>query len=255
MSGMGVTKNGELLARALLYSLVLCLVCACGRQQPDSANGAAAHPSFNGLWSIANADLTVKPGDDASNLTDETQRRIKAYAGNDGVTVESPEKYCMPHGMPWIMVSRARDYLIDIYQTTERVTMLFEGMDVHRLIRLDQTSVPESYSPGTNGYSLAHWEGSTLVIETSSLRPTNELGRFHRSEQMRITERWRLIEHPKYGRALEAQITVVDPVIFRKPDHGYQLFIPAGPGAVLNAYGCNESAWDDHVVDVQNRHD
>jgi hypothetical protein len=202
------------------------------------------------LWQIASLDLTVKPEDDAAVLTDEAQRRRRAYTSHFNTAVDDPSKFCVPHGMPWIMVSRARDYLIDIYQTPSRITLLFEGMDVHRLIRLDQTVVPEGYTPGTNGYSLAHWDGSTLVIATTALRPTNEAGLLQRSEQMQVTERWRLTQHPVYGRALEVALTVTDPVIYRKPAHGYQLFVPAPAGSVLNAYGCNESLWDDHVSEL-----
>jgi hypothetical protein len=68
-----------------------------------------------------------------------------------------------------------RDHLIDIYQTPDRVTMLFEGYDVHCLIHLDQTAAPENSMPSTIGYSPGHWEGAVLVIETSALRPTAAL--------------------------------------------------------------------------------
>ncbi|MGE0116240.1 MAG: hypothetical protein AB7T07_15320 [Steroidobacteraceae bacterium] len=221
-------------------------------QQPHSREGVAVHPNFNGLWKVANPDLTIKPDEDKTNLTDEAQRRLRMFASEYGAN-EDPIKYCMAHGMPWMMVSKARDYLIDIYQNPDRITMLFEGFDQHRLIRLDQTAVPEGFATGTNGYSIGRWDGSTLVIETSALRPTNEVGPRQRSDQMHITERWRLIDQVEYGRALEVDMTVVDPVIFRKPAHGYQLFVPAAPGAVLNAYGCNESAWDDHVTELQSK--
>ncbi|MGD9843243.1 MAG: hypothetical protein AB7F79_13125 [Steroidobacteraceae bacterium] len=216
------------------------------------------HPDFTGLWKVADPELTVKPPElafylqdkDAAILTDEAKRRFNAYTSNYNTQIESPELFCMAHGMPWIMVPRAREYLIDIYQTPDRVTMLFEGYDIHRLIHLDQTAVPDNVLPSTNGYSLGHWEGSTLVIETSALRPTNEVGPKQRSDQMLVTERWRLIQHPIYGRALEVDLTVVDPVIYSKAAHGYQLFAPGPPGGVLNAYGCNESMWDDHVTEL-----
>lgn len=203
---------------------------------------------------MADTTLTVKPEDDGSVLTEEAQRRLKEYRANYDTAVHDPNRFCVPHGMPWIMVSRARDYLIDIYQTRDRITMLFEGMDVHRLIRLDQKAVPEGYSPGTNGYSLGHWEGATLVIETSHLRAASDVGPLQRSEQMRVTERWRMVRHEKHGEALEVQLSAADPVVYRSPGRGYQLFVRAPAGSVLNAYGCNESLWDDHVAEWRKAH-
>ncbi|MGE0116287.1 MAG: hypothetical protein AB7T07_15555 [Steroidobacteraceae bacterium] len=246
---------GNRIAGAMLSLLMLTVLSACVTQLPQPSTVAVERPDFTGLWKIAAYDLIVKPENDTVNLTEEAQHRLKNYMTNyDWKGADIPVKFCMPHGMPWIMLSRARDYLFDIYQTPDRITMLFEGMDVHRLIRLDQTAVPEAFVPSTNGYSLGRWEGSTLVIETSSLRPTNEVvGSYQRSGQMHITERWRLIDHAEYGRALEVDMTVVDPVIFRKPAHGYQLFVPAEPGSVLNAYACNESLWDDHVLELESQ--
>jgi hypothetical protein len=247
MRGLSAGRSGCRVRRPGVWSaLALLLVAGCATVRPPSA-ASAPHPNFNGLWKMASAEITVKPEDDQSVLTDEAVRRHQAYAHEFDTAIDTPDRFCMPHGMPWIMVSRVRDYLIDIYQTDERVTMLFEGMDVHRLIRLDQSAVPDGFTPGTNGYSLAHWDGATLVIETSHLRPSNPAGAFQRSGAMHITERWRLIEHPKYGRALEVDLTVTDPVIYRHPAHGYQLYVPAEPGSVLNAYGCPESLWDDYV--------
>jgi hypothetical protein len=229
-------------------AVIAALLVGCDRV-PAPAAAPASRPDFTGLWKVADTELQVKPEDDASVLTDEAQRRRQFFTATYGDPEHDPSSYCLAHGMPWNMVSRARDYLMDIYQTSDRVTILLEGMDAHRLIRLDQTSVPEGFSPGTNGYSLAHWEGDTLVIETTALRPANEVGMLQRSDQMRVVERWRLIQHPVHGRALEMELQVIDPVVYRRPARGYALYVPAPPGSVLNAYGCNESMWDDRVAE------
>lgn len=222
------------------------LTAAC-----DSAPKKQSRPNFTGLWQVADASLTVKPEDDKSLLTEEALRRQREYREQYNPTRDEPGNFCVPHGMPWIMVSRARDYLIDIYQTDERVTLLLEGMDVHRLVRLDQTTVPETYGAGTNGYSLGHWDGDTLVIATTHLRATNPIGPYQRSENMQVTERWRLIEHPKFGRALEVRIEATDPVIYRAVGKGYQLLVPAPAGSALNEYGCPESRFDDHIAELR----
>lgn len=225
---------------------MLAMACACPAW---AAAPATKHPDFTGLWKVADAQLTVKPEDDASVLTDEALRRRRRLATEFDPQRDDPNRFCVPHGMPWIMTSRARDYLVDIYQTPRRVTMLFEGMDWRRLIRLDETQVPEAWTPGTNGYSLARWEGDALRIETDHFRATPPIGPYQRSEQMHVTEYWRLVQHPKSGRALEVTLDVVDPVIYRGHARGYQLFVPAGPGSVLNEYNCTESLFEDHLAE------
>jgi hypothetical protein len=237
-----VTRFASLLAAALL--------AACGDAAPPSASVPPVRPSFTGLWQVADPDVIVKPEDDDSWLTEEGLRRQRDFKENFKPERDDKSNFCVPHGMPWMMLSRARDYLTDIYQTEDRVTLLLEGMDAHRLVRLDQSAVPEAYAPGTTGYSLGRWDGDTLVIETTHLRPTN-VGRYQRSEQMRIIERWRFIEHPELGKALEVRMEVTDPVIFKRPAPGYALFVPAPDGSVLNAYGCPESRFDDYIEKVR----
>jgi hypothetical protein len=244
--------NGRL-ARGVAVCAALLLV-ACDKAPRASAPNVAEKPDFTGLWQVADASLTVKPEDDTGLLTEEGLRRKQEYRENFDPQRDDPSNFCLPHGMPWIMVSRARDYLIDIYQTPDRVTLLLEGMDVFRLVRLDQTAVPETYNPGTNGYSLGHWDDDTLVIETTQLRPSNPVGPFQRSAQMRVTERWKLIQHPKYGTALEVRIVAIDPVLYRKPGKAYQLLVPAPPGSTLNAYGCPQSRYDDHIEQIRTKH-
>lgn len=212
---------------------------------------AATRPDFTGLWQMADADLVVKPDDDESNLTEETLRRRAYYRANYDAKLFDPSKSCVPHGLPWIMTSRARNYVIDIFQAPSRITMLFEGMDVHRLIRFGPHLVPDEFLPSTNGWSTARWEDRTLVIETSALAPRHPIGLMQRSDEARVTERWRLVQHPKFGEAIDVEITVVDPVVYRAPAHGRQLFVRAPAGTVLNYYGCNETAWEERLARVE----
>jgi hypothetical protein len=235
---------------------------------------AAKLPDFTGMWGVADVQLIIKPDDDGSpiltfdssaaeidrnqrapdfsaNFTEETLRRRANFRAHYDTEREDQVKFCVPHGMPWVMLSRVKDYLIDIYQTRDRVTMLFEGMDVHRLIHFNEAAPPDNVLPSTNGYSIAHWEGNTLVIETTHLSARNIVGLKQRSDQAQVTERWSLINHPKFGKALDIDLTVVDPMVYIHPAKGHQLLIPAKPGSTLNAYGCNETLWEEHLRQLQ----
>lgn len=219
---------------------------------------AKKHPDFTGMWRIADYEFIHRPGEreekageyDLSLLTSKAREAAEFFKEHRRGFDDDAITHCVPHGMPWIMTSPARDYLIDFYQTDDRITLIFEGMDVHRMIFFNQKAVPENFAPSTNGYSIAHWEGDTLIIETTHLRPKNPYGMMQRSENAKVTERWRLIQHPKFGKALDIDVTMEDPDVFIKPVKGHNLLLPALPGSTINAYGCNESVWDDYVDQV-----
>lgn len=216
---------------------------------------AAAHPDFSGLWLIANAELVVRPEANVANLTAEAKARIERYQHDYDAAKEDPVQYCVPNGMPWMMLSRARGYLLDIYQTSARLTLIFEYMDAHRLIHFNESGPPPTFTPSSNGYSVAHWDGDTLVITTTALKARNPIGLLQRSDQAQITERWRLTKSAASGKALDIDLTITDPVVYTVPAHAYQRFVPAPPGSVLNTYGCADSMYDDHIraVDAQRK--
>src|SRR6201999_1392200 len=84
--------------------------------------------------------------------------------------VEAPLHWCTPPGLPRIM---AAPYPFQIVQTPRQVTILYEMNRVFRTIRLDaQHANPDFWDPTYTGESVGHWEGNTLVIDTTNF---NEL--------------------------------------------------------------------------------
>ncbi|MGE0113321.1 MAG: hypothetical protein AB7T07_00330 [Steroidobacteraceae bacterium] len=270
MTAQSVSVRGIVVRYFYLLSIVF-ILGICSFVSSSEAAGAR-HPDFSGLWVMGDPYQVVKPDEDgdfltfdsnaedvakagqapdfSANFTEETKRRRQYFLSHYDKTKDDQVNYCVSHGMPWIMTSRG-DYLIDIYQTKDRVTMLFEGMDVHRLIHFNESVPPPSFTPSTNGYSIAYWDGDTLVIETSALSERNVIGLKQRSNQARVTERWKLIQHPKFGKAVDIDLTVVDPVVYLKPAKGHQLLIQAPPGSTLNMYSCNETLWEKHVRELE----
>jgi hypothetical protein len=79
----------------------------------------------------------------------------------------------------------------------------------------DGRKLPEDMVPTWNGYSVAHWEGDTLVVESAGYRDDSWLdtaGNFFSSEA-RVIER---IRRPNFGN-LDIDVTVDDPKVFIKP--------------------------------------
>ena len=213
-----------------------------------AATPVAKRPDFTGLWKLAAIETVQRAGEyDEDNLTPKAKAARAYFLAHRKGFEDEAIGHCVAHGLPWSMASPARDYLIDIYQTADRITILFEGMEVYRLIHFNKTEVPENFTSGTWGYSMAHWEGDTLVIVTRNLSAKNTFGLNQRSERAVVTERWRMVKDPKYGMALDLESVIDDPENFIKPSRSRELMLRADKDAVLLPYGCNEALWDDYI--------
>ena len=102
-----------------------------------------------------------------------------------------------------------------IVQTEEAVFVLSEYMIQYRQIFLDGRPLPKDPFPSFKGYSVGHWEGDTLVVETTGYKNGLwlDLKGDPLTEEGRTTER---IRRPKFGR-LEVQLTVNDPKAYTRP--------------------------------------
>ena len=94
-----------------------------------------------------------------------------------------------------------------IVQSPGYVMILVEMVHDVRIIRIDDESLPENIRPWM-GDSIAHWEGETLVVETSRLN-SNQSFR-NSSENMRITERFTRVADD----TINYSFTVHDPETF-----------------------------------------
>src|SRR5690606_39852181 len=68
--------------------------------------------------------------------------------------------------------------------------------------------------PSSTGSAIAHWEGNTLVIETTGYNGRGMLENVVHSEAMRMTQR---ITKSADGKTLDIDITLEDPAIFTRP--------------------------------------
>jgi hypothetical protein len=85
----------------------------------------------------------------------------------------------------------------------------------YRQIFFDGRKLPADMLPAWSGYSVAHWEADTLVVESAGYRDDSWLdtaGNFF-SNAARVTER---IRRPSFG-SLDIDVTIDDPKVFTKP--------------------------------------
>jgi len=123
-----------------------------------------------------------------------------------------PNVHCMPRGAPRIWTD---DYYKRIFMVPGRVIILTERNMQYRQIFTDGRALPKDPNPTWNGYSTAHWEGDTLVVETAGFRDDLWLDASGKplTEQGRLTER---IRRPNYG-TLEIEMTINDPKAYTAP--------------------------------------
>lgn len=137
----------------------------------------------------------------------------RAAAEEAGTPLFDPTAACLPSGNPRLIAS---PYPVEIIQTPDVLYMLHE---THHMIRIVHMNKPmpalDTIDPTYMGYSVGHWEGDTLVIDTAGLirhTQVDEAGT-PKSEQMRITERYRKTSPTE----MEAVFTLDDPGAFTQP--------------------------------------
>jgi hypothetical protein len=105
---------------------------------------------------------------------------------------------------------------IKIIQAPRETVILYEAGNSHRQIYTDGRRMPQEFDlPAYFGYSVGHWEGDTLVVETSGFNnktPLDAMGRPH-GERLRITERF----HRRDFGHLDLETTFDDPQFYTKP--------------------------------------
>src|SRR5215468_307204 len=125
---------------------------------------------------------------------------------------ETREARCWETGVPAFHLNPG---LMHIIQTPKEVVLFLTGRTRH--IWLD---VPHSANPKPSWYgeSVGHYEGDTLVIDTTGLNDKTFLDNFRtpHSDKLHVVERLRLVEG---GRFLEAEVLIEDPAIFLEPLH------------------------------------
>lgn len=205
--------------------------------------------NFNGIWEMLDAKYVIRPGGPKAPYTDKMAKEMAYFVNHFDVNgADDRIKLCDDRGMPWVMTSRARTYPHEIYQTDDRIFLLFEGMDTERNIHLGKSAFPNDDGTSHQGYSIGRWEGNALVIETRKLTPRPMPDPFPRSNQAIVSERWTMEVHPEVGEVISVEGVYKDDEVFREPQKLTQKWKRAQPGVRVLAYNCPQALWDNHIL-------
>lgn len=195
---------------------------------PRTADGK---PNFSGMW-VARDELPCNPKERGVQCTELplTPQVINIASGlKDGLPyqpwaadlvkkrgkdlgIDDPHVHCMPPNYPraWAFPENQK-----IIQLPGFLVILHEFNASYRQIFFDGRGFPEDMTPAWSGYSVAHWEGDTLVVDSRGFRDDEWLDTTGNpmTDAAEVMER---IRRPNFG-SLEIEITVNDPKAYTKP--------------------------------------
>ena len=208
---------------------------------PRSADGK---PDLSGVWVIKNygGGLFYLGGD--IKIDDMLpwaaalykQREENFRRDTDGI-------HCLPPG-PKAGIG-VGGFPLKIVQTPDLMVVLYEYQTIFRQFFTDGRGLPEDPNPTWMGYSVAHWEGDTLVVTTAGYndRTTIDLAGHPHTEALRLTERYRRrdVGH------IDFQITFDDPKAYKK-SWTLPLEFELVPDGQLIEYVCDNERDAQHLV-------
>jgi len=179
---------------------------------------------FTGVWSRTSSGLARVTLD----YTPAAQGAVDAYN-----YLDDPALRCVSPGV--VRVS-GWPYPLEIVQNDAQVTILYESFHEVRRIFLDGRGYPDKLPHRAMGYSVGHWEGSTLVVETKMLSANYvDLAGQPLSENARVVERMTLSPD---GQVLRSELTLFDPENYRRPITRHRAWRKTPQTAILE-YDCD----------------
>lgn len=195
---------------------------------------ADGKPDLSGIW-------RGDPGGYGLNMAAELEpSEIQPWAEKlykqrlEDLGKDSPSYRCMPQIGPYTSFG-----MFKILQTPTVIGVLSEG-GVYRQVLTDGRPLPEDPNPTWMGYSVGHWDGDTLVVESAGFNDQTWLDAGHpHSEQLRVTERFR---RKDFGH-MELKMTFSDPKIYSR-SWTIDVELELVPDTELLEYVCNENEKD-----------
>ena len=212
----------------------------------DSPPRAGDVGSYNALWFDRGRVLTdrrtaliVDPPDGRLPTRSDAETRIaaareyrSAHSADSWLDRSNWDRCITYHGVPPISTGYNNTY--QIFQTADYVAILVENIHDVRIIPIDGPPQLTDDVRQWNGDSRGHWEGDTLVVETTNYSDQTQL-RFPSSRHTRAVERFRRVSEGM----IDYQFTIEDPSVYTGPWTAVRP-MPRLDGYVVYEYACHE---------------
>lgn len=212
-----VTINGEKRASIIVDPLDgrIPQMTAEGRARDEALGGIIMRPDIVESTIAAIPDPPVRSTD--PELRPLSERCLLGFGWSSGTPI-----------LPNYMYNNLKQ----IVQTPTQVMILNEMVHDVRVVRIGGKHLP-SHMRKLLGDSIGHWEGDTLVVETTNF--TNKTRFRGSSEHLRVVERFKRLD----GNSLLYQFTVEDPATWPRPWTGEYTW--ATTDEKMYEYACHEN--------------
>ncbi len=227
------------LAASLIFAATMfASILAAADSSPAIPRMPDGKPDFSGLYNIPYTPNMARGKEDQVPYTEAGR---EAYLNHDAK--DDPTSKCWFPGVPRIMQS---PYPARIVQTKDFLVILFEYETMFRLIPLDGRPHADKMEPSFMGDSVGHWDGDTLIVDTTNLKGPpwtwlDTAGHQH-SDQLHVIETFRRLPDK-----VDYQFTVDDPKMYSKPWTHSRPLTPMKPTPGLPdliEYNCSENNKD-----------
>lgn len=180
---------------------------------PRRADGK---PDLTGPWRVMGARLLnniaadMKPGE--MPMLPWAEAATREHMVNQG---DEPDANCLPGGVPKLDATPNLFKILSVDR--ELMVILYETFGLYRQLFMDgrEIDLNQDYIPAWMGYSIAKWDGDTLVVDTYGGNGITWLDKVGHptTESLHVTERFHRLD---FGH-MDAQITIDDPKAYSKP--------------------------------------
>jgi len=141
------------------------------------------------------------------------QRRVKSL--KTGTPFINASARCIPPGQPWQL---DLNMPFHVFQTKNRMDFAFS--EYHGLMQIalgPATTLPAAYPAAYMGNSVGHWDGDTLVVETTGFKDGLwlDIDGTPASKNAKLTMRIRKVKSDHWF--LEVEYTLDDPTYYTRP--------------------------------------
>jgi hypothetical protein len=223
---------------ALLSVLIISPVSA------QEGSGQRA-PDFSGLY-MPSRDFSLLIMFPMANppYSKWAQNHANEFNNKFNAITDQPTSFCVPPGMPASMALPA-PFPLEIIQRPQDITLFFEAYAQYRKIYIDGYPRPEPQLASKMGYSVGHWEGEELVVETTFLAEQT-LGLGISSGEGHITERMHLEADSAGNKRLVDNIVYSDLLAYTN-DITMRGVWDSSPDTPIMEYVCTEEIYEQYL--------
>ena len=174
--------------------------------EPQQDKKLAPKPvDFSGIW-------TPGPGIDLRKYHMDTTAEAEAFVSGYDPNMDQPPLRCLSPGLVQLF---GYPYPLEFVHAKDRIFIINEGFGQVRQIYMDGRSAPDYYPESLMGFSVGHWDGSELVVETTKLQANiRDFRGEPLSGETRVEERYTLSDD---GNSLFGVLKIFDPENYKQP--------------------------------------